>query len=234
MDCEAKVFARVKDTDYETKVFNEIMKKFMENENKTDESPEVVPYEMEKPSRVKIFGNEGLTFLGCEFSDREAIEDELLSDIVNVEQPNDRTVFVQFADGKKEVAVCSEGDVFNFETGVLICVFKKFLAEYFGDAYGGVSGSSLYNKLIKYAVSKKDATKKKREEEKKQQKLIKAIEQKERQKMREWEKEERQNRIREISEAVGIALKDWLPVEFEDPKEEPTEDQNVYVEKTWN
>ena len=51
----------------------------------------------------------------------------VMPDIVNVEMPNDRTVFVQFADGTKEVAHASEEDEFNFQFGIAICLMKKLL-----------------------------------------------------------------------------------------------------------
>lgn len=94
---------------------------------------------------------------------------KIMPDIINVSKPNDETVFVEFADGTKEVAHVNvkEGDTFSMETGVLICVFKKFLS--LTDCVD-VSGSSAYNKIMKYAMTKVDAKKKKREEEIKKRK----------------------------------------------------------------
>lgn len=66
------------------------------------------------------------------------------------------TVFVEFADGSKEVAVLNEGDEFNLEQGILICITKKLLS----DKLAGIcTGSSAYNKLVKYAMTKLDAKK---------------------------------------------------------------------------
>ena len=95
----------------------------------------------------------------------------MIPDIVNVQNVNDKTVFIEFADGTKEVAVLKDGDIFNLETGILICLTKKILSMI---SNGEPTGSSLYNKLVKYALTKVDATKKQRqaEAEKAKQKRI--------------------------------------------------------------
>ena len=86
----------------------------------------------------------------------------VIPDIVNVQNVNDKTVFIEFADGTKEVAVLKDGDIFNLETGILICLTKKILSMI---SNGEPTGSSLYNKLVKYALTKVDATKKQRQAE---------------------------------------------------------------------
>lgn len=85
----------------------------------------------------------------------------IMPDIINVSNPNEKTVFVEFADNTKEVAQLNDGDVFSLEVGVLICIVKKMLS----DVVMTENGSSAYNKIIKYALGKLDASKKKREEE---------------------------------------------------------------------
>ena len=135
------------------------------------------------------------------------LHEPIMPDIVNAEQPNDNTVFVQFADGSKEVAVCSKDDVFSFETGVLICVFKKLIGDV--SVVDDVTGSTIYNKIVKYAVSKKDATKKLRATERE-------LEKKERQKIaeknrsvRDFENQVRKDEIRAIKEAIVEALNEF-------------------------
>lgn len=95
----------------------------------------------------------------------------VIPDIVNVQNVNDKTVFIEFADDTKEVAVLKDGDTFNLETGILICLTKKLLSEFYK---GDSTGSSIYNKLVKYALTKVDAKKKQRqaEAEKAKQKRI--------------------------------------------------------------
>jgi len=112
------------------------------------------------------------------------------------------TVFVEFADGSKEVAHLNDGDVFSLEVGVLICVVKKLLSEM--DIIG--TGSSAYNKIIKYALGKLDATKKKREEEQKKAKEERAKLASIKQEVRRAENKKREDRIREMTEAYKRAI----------------------------
>lgn len=62
---------------------------------------------------------------------------------------NGDTTVVKFADGTCAKAVCKLGDSFNPETGICICLFKKVL-----DRLVSGHGSSVYNKLMDYALAK--------------------------------------------------------------------------------
>lgn len=62
---------------------------------------------------------------------------------------NGDTTVVKFADGTYTKAVCKPGDSFNPETGICICLFKRVL-----DRLVSGHGSSVYNKLMDYALSK--------------------------------------------------------------------------------
>lgn len=62
---------------------------------------------------------------------------------------NGDTTIVKFADGTYTKAVCKPGDSFNPETGIGICLFKKVL-----DRLVSGHGSSVYNKLMDYALDK--------------------------------------------------------------------------------
>ena len=126
----------------------------------------------------------------------------IMPDIVNVSNPNDKTVFVEFADGTKEVAHLNDGDVFSLEVGGLICVVKKLLSGM--DIIG--TGSSAYNKIIKYALGKLDATKKKREKEAKKAKEERAKLASIKQEARRIENKKREDRIREMTEAYKRAI----------------------------
>lgn len=128
----------------------------------------------------------------------------IMSDIVNVEKPNDETVFVEFADGTKEVAHLSKEDTFSLETGILICVVKKL----FSEMPILVSGSSAYNKVIKYALTKVDAKKKAKQAEIEEKKRAKAEYSALKQKEREKANKRREARINEMAEAYKRAAKD--------------------------
>lgn len=152
-----------------------------------------------------LFSDDGDLYLGY-LNDQNGIigHTNLMPDIINVSNPNDKTVFVEFADGTKEVAHLNEGDVFSLETGILICVVKKMFADM--DIIG--TGSSVYNKIIRYALTKVDATKKKREEEfkkaKEERMKLASIKQEERR----IENKKREDRIREMTEAYKRAIND--------------------------
>ncbi len=152
-----------------------------------------------------LFADDGDLFLGYLNKDNGIIgHTNLMPDIINVSNPNDKTVFVEFADGTKEVAHLNEGDVFSLETGILICVVKKMFADM--DIIG--TGSSVYNKIIKYALTKVDATKKKREEELKKVKEERMKLASIKQETRRIENKKREDRIREMTEAYKRAIND--------------------------
>lgn len=143
----------------------------------------------------------------------------IMPDIVNVQNPNATTVFVEFSDGSKEVAHLNEGDTFNLETGVLICIMKKM----FSDMGFGATGSSVYNRVIKYALSKVDATKKMREAEIAREKARKVREAEQARKEKIKANREREETIRLIGEAVKRALnetQDEAEVKFKNSLDE--------------
>ena len=126
----------------------------------------------------------------------------VMPDIINVSNPNKETVFVEFSDGTKEVAHLNDGDEFSLETGILICVTKKLLS----DLNIMTTGSSAYNKIIKYAMTKIDATKKAREEflKKRKEENLKLASIK--QEIKRAENKKREERIREMAEAYRRAI----------------------------
>lgn len=126
----------------------------------------------------------------------------LMSDVINVEQPNDSTVFVEFADGTKEVAHCNEGDTFSLETGVLICLVKKLFDEM------GIfcSGSSAYNKVVEYALTKLDCTKRAKKLLIEQKRANRKLENEVKQRRRQHEYKAREARINEMKEAYKRAF----------------------------
>lgn len=70
--------------------------------------------------------------------------------IVKVKPINNRVVIVEFADGTQEKAVLAKEDTFSLEQGISICITKKLLSNIVGSS----NGSSVYNKLIDYALKK--------------------------------------------------------------------------------
>lgn len=144
---------------------------------------------------------DGMLSLVClDDENNEIYNTDIMPDITNVQHPNEKTVFVEFADGSKEIAHLNDGDVFNLEFGVLICIVKKI----FSDMSIVGSGSPVYNKLMKYALSKLDYTKKTKEAALAQRKAERKEQAQAKQDARKAENRKRENRIRDVIEARKI------------------------------
>lgn len=115
--------------------------------------------------------------------------------IKDVKSYNDKCVKVFFEDGTYEKAVLADGDKFSLETGITICIMKKF--------FGGTKG---YNDVIKQALK----IKKKNEEAEAKKKDVEAIikRQKEKEKRRQAARKER--RIREQQKMMEEAYRNAL------------------------
>lgn len=117
---------------------------------------------------------------------------------------------VFFKDGTSERAVLSENDTFNLEQSISICITKKILS-----MLCGVSGSSVYNKLIKYCMdvvySEVEELKKKKAKEKEEAEREKRfIEKKARKAAKRAESERKkaeEEREKEINMQVEINLR---------------------------
>lgn len=141
---------------------------------------------------------DGMLSLVClDDEDNEICKTDIVPDIINVQHPNEKTVFVEFADGSKEIAHLKDGDVFNLEFGVLICIVKKI----FSDMGIIGTGSSVYNKVMKYALSKLDYTKKVRKAILAQRKAERRELAQKKQDARKAENRKCENRIRDVIEA---------------------------------
>lgn len=79
------------------------------------------------------------------------------------ENGNPKAMVVFFADGSKEKAVCEDGDTFNEEHGISVCVTKRMMSD---EGYG----TKFYNAIIKDAIKVK-----KRNEQEKQKAEDEAI-----------------------------------------------------------
>lgn len=115
--------------------------------------------------------------------------------IKDVKSYNDKCVKVFFEDGTYEKAVLADGDKFSLETGITICIMKKF--------FGGTKG---YNDVIKQALK----IKKKNEEAEAKKKEAEAIikRQKEKEKRRQAARKER--RIREQQKMMEEAYRNAM------------------------
>lgn len=107
-----------------------------------------------------------------------------------------KTVILEFKDGTKEKAVCNEGDSFDLERGVELCVLKHLL---------GVDG---YKAIVKTAMKQIKAVDQVKEDKKKEEELIQRRKAKaDRRKVRRLEKK-REARINEMKEAYVRAIKE--------------------------
>ena len=69
------------------------------------------------------------------------------------EKFEDCTVKLTFADGSTTTATIHDGDEFNFEQGITICLIKKLLQDKLsGFGFSANTGSGVYNKLVKHCV----------------------------------------------------------------------------------
>lgn len=71
--------------------------------------------------------------------------------ITHVHVYNERVVKCDFCDGTSQKAVLHEGDTFDLETGIGICLTKFLLEKYYNDI-SQKSGTSLYNQNITHAL----------------------------------------------------------------------------------
>ena len=158
----------------------------------------VTDFIKEPVSRNALRCIDGMLSLVClDNKDNEICKTDIVPNIINVQHPNEKTVFVEFADGSKEIAHLKDGDVFNLEFGVLICIVKKI----FSDMGIIGAGSSVYNKLMKYALSKLDYTKRAKEATLAQRKAEKRKLAQVKRDVRKAENHKCENRIREVVEA---------------------------------
>ena len=124
----------------------------------------------------------------------------LIKDI-KIPNPN-KVVIVEFNDGTEEKAICHKDDVFNLETGIMICVMKKMMG-----------GSAEYNKYMNLVMKFYEC---KIEDEKK---AAEEAERKERKRQKEIARKQRRKE-RKIAEQIEIQKEAYLQAlkEFENLK----------------
>lgn len=108
----------------------------------------------------------------------------LIPNIVDVLVYNDKVVTVKFADNTEEKAVLHPEDNFSIEQGISICIAKKLAGD-----------SSVYNKLIDYALKVK-----KNNEAEKAKKLAEEAEKKEKNRLANQRRAEKNRKKREAEE----------------------------------
>ena len=113
--------------------------------------------------------------------------------IKKIETYNNRVVIVRFIDGTYTKSVCAKDDIFDIDTGITICLFKKHL---------GANGNKEFNDLIRKAhkiidIQEKEAKKEDKIKAKNKQKLEKLKKKREAKKLK-----EREERIDIIAEGI--------------------------------
>ena len=109
---------------------------------------------------------------------------------------NNKVVKVTFTDGSFTKAVCSDGDVFNLDTGITICLMKRIL---------GPRPTLKFNNLLRGVHEVMDANEKAKEEEK----ALKAREKEKREKAIATKKRKREREIQEQAEILAKALQKY-------------------------
>ena len=112
---------------------------------------------------------------------------------INVKTYNNKVVKVEFADGTFEKAVCQDGDTFDLDMGITVCLCKRLLG-----------GSSAYFKELKRI---KRWTKN-LEESKKQLAIFKEEEKQRQRKKEAKNRARREKRNKELAEAIARAQKE--------------------------
>ena len=108
----------------------------------------------------------------------------MIPNIVDVLVYNDKVVTVKFADNTEEKAVLNPEDNFSIEQGISVCIAKKLVGD-----------SSVYNKLIDYALKVK-----KNNEVEKAKKLAEEAEKKEKNRLANQRRAEKNRKKREAEE----------------------------------
>lgn len=171
----------------------------MENEINNKPSAEVFA---DGKTRTRMYE----TLTGVHILTQDGKVKTIMPAIVKVKPINNRVVIVEFADGTQEKAVLAKEDTFSLEQGISICITKKLLSNIIGSG----NGSSVYNKLIDYAIKKyEDDIAYEKELAEIEAKEKQAAEKKERKKQAKEKKQQdkyRQDYIDAICEAVIKAM----------------------------
>lgn len=171
----------------------------MENEINNKPSAEVFA---DGKTRTRMYE----TLTGVHILTQDSKVKTVIPAIVKVKPINNRVVIVEFADGTQEKAVLTKEDTFSLEQGISICITKKLLSNIIGSG----NGSSVYNKLIDYAIKKyEDDIAYEKELAEIEAKEKQAAEKKERKKQAKEKKQQdkyRQDYIDAICEAVIKAM----------------------------
>ena len=170
-------------------------------ENQINDNPSAEVFTDGK-TRTRIYE----TLTGVHILTQDSKVKTVIPAIVKVKPINNRVVIVEFADGTQEKAVLAKEDTFSLEQGISICITKKLLSNIIGSG----NGSSVYNKLIDYAIKKyEDDIAYEKELAEIEAKEKQAAEKKERKKKAKEKKQQdkyRQDYIDAICEAVVKAM----------------------------
>lgn len=111
-----------------------------------------------------------------------------------------KTVIAEFVDGTTTKAVTAPDDVFSLETGVGICLTKRILDEL------DVSGHSVYNRLVEYAMTKVDADKKLAEKQRAEEEAARAKYEKRRAKQERKDAAKTEKAKKMFSDIIALAI----------------------------
>ena len=123
-----------------------------------------------------------------------------IPNVSRVETYNNRVVKVVFTDGTYTKAVCSENDTFDLDTGITICIMKRFFGK------DNKTGTREYNRLIRNVHGKMDENEKEKERLAKEKAERKAKQKKLEQKRIAGREAARQEYIDDIAAGVSKAL----------------------------
>ncbi len=156
----------------------------------------------------------------------EVAEDIIMPDIEDIFVPENnvgkhperakKVVIIKFANGDKQMATCDYQDEFNLETGIEICLMKEMLQNLVDDM---VSGSSLYNNIMKHALTKVNYEKKRRETLKSVKRALNAVKQEDRERRQKRERAAREEKIDIIVEALRRTFPSEVKLSDRDAKQ---------------
>lgn len=127
--------------------------------------------------------------------------------VVRIDTYNNRVVLVRFYDGSFTKAVCAEGDTFNLDTGISICLMKRMLSK------DQKKATKMYNQMIQEAKNE-EAARQKREAEFKEFNRQQKLKEQERQCKAKEKKARKQAEWRNnITEAIRPLMEHYEPDE---------------------
>lgn len=130
----------------------------------------VVLYDSNGSAKTVLFGNEEVITFGfnstnfgkmTKFYNTVPLMPEVEDITIDSSAPT--TIRVKFKDGTEETAILADGDTFNLENGINICLIKRLFSSV-SDGHG----SALYNKLYRLGVKEYKRIQKEKDEKRRE------------------------------------------------------------------